>query len=107
MGFVSDLHCPACGFRRENVAIGLTAGCTAVLSLAQDQLTGELRQIETGVDEINDENGGRVGSDQESADALEAIVARQLRPTERWIAPGQAFCPSCRGGLDVDDRGIM
>lgn len=55
MGFVYDLHCPGCGFRQENVEFGLTAGCGSELSLAQDQLTGELRHIETGFREIKDQ----------------------------------------------------
>jgi hypothetical protein len=107
MGFVYDLHCPACGFRQEDIAVGLTAGCLTVLSLAQDQLTGGLRQIDTDLGEIKEQNAGRIGSDQEFVEALEAILARKLRPDERWVSPGQAFCPECRGRLEVQDRGIM
>jgi hypothetical protein len=107
MGFVSDLSCPACGFRQEDVAFGLTAGCGSVLALAQDQQTGELREIEIVYREIKEQNGGPIGSDQDFVDAMAAVVARNLRPTEREISPGEAFCPQCRGRLVAEERGIM
>jgi hypothetical protein len=107
MGFVYDLNCPTCGFCQENVAFGLTASCGSELSLAQDQETGALRPIETGLGEIEDHIGRRIYSDQELNDAMEAIVARKLRPKEQSISPGEAFCPECRGRLKAEGRGFM
>lgn len=108
MGFVYGLSCPKCGFHMDNVPIGLGAGCVFEHALVQDAETGHLREIGVMVSEIKRQSGrDAILTDQESVDALTACIEARLAPTESWISPGQAVCPTCRRELIVADRGIM
>lgn len=106
MGFVYHLGCPACGFHHDFIFMGLVGGSAEIAALAQEQIAGTLLQLHVAHADVIQDHGGEPRTDDEWFNALESLIEKRLGPTERSISPHEAFCPKCRGQLEVRDAGF-